>query len=1138
MTNGENDQDKDKHPILPKLKNENRRLANFSKSGIWDFRGKTALDELSDSLDVQTYASEINSIPDIWARPLLFEMALFNDKHKLHQLILGEWRGLLAIFALRKMLRLDELKAVNLDLNVFDNEQSKRDPFLQFAPAAINLIPKETLASSGASWRYLYMFVFGERAIGMTSPTTLVVTAADYHNVIQNPRITWYVNGRLEDPVQRLSNNLKAHLSGWIGKLRIFINAYPHKNNKEEIVQKWTYLGNLLRDFQNDLGTPAAVTLVDQPRLNIVGEKAVFFSFLNNTCLESGQGSDVLLKNSAQRNPVRKIILTDLEIADQWHLSAHNITVWGSTTLDIARPPHGNISNRNHLTQAAEDWRSEEFFTSKLFLLPKDSFPGAMPLNEPFVWQDEEYSPLLPLKKVIIEQFTAAELARLVNFRAVDEGIEVSVNLPLSGADNQERIYSAVKIYKKDESIVTTLTTPVLEIFPNFTSTTWKAYYTCYSTDVLSATFNVTPFAGQNEVLDYIDYPMGKSGSGKRCFWRTNTFPELLLCRASFPNQNRSGMEEVEAGVLLIRQPESQPPDGTIAANSIYSLGIDFGASGTNVYANLNNNAAPAPVNFKKRIWTITTVSAADRVELYNYFLPDDELEAPYLSIYHSFENYDFNAPANAQNHLEFEALRNGHIFFFSEYERFNARGKGIKVNLKWSDEPEDRVMIGAFLLQICLQSAAEAICKGASRMQVSYSYPAAFSEQQKTDLNQQWRTILPLCQNLTGLTIRVQDLTDQTESVASANFFMHHSLTNAVLDTGAIIIDIGSSTSDISIWGRGASDNNPRQKRNTLLRQMSLLFAGDNLFLSYLYQNPRFLENVFNISSTTLINLHQASDRSGFNAQANALLRRFSDYIFQELPKKSGTDNVKKLKQHLALGLSGIFYFLGLNVRQLIEQKNFPAQTPNIFIGGNGSRMFRWFDATAEHYNNNSPLNAFFRNVFLRAANLPSAGAQENINIQTAATLDMNSRLSDNFRLLSSPLPKAEAAYGLVCGGQTYIPKNTTAIIAGEKFKFDNQIYSWSKILTNEMLSDGIEEINNLPMLTDFLDTFNNLAGDNAIDEIVLENQVLEETKRQLHNTLGEFMGKVPKTIHVEPVFILALKHFLIERIRYDRAN
>ena len=38
----------------------------------------------------------------MWARPLLFEMALCDTNHPLHERIRGEWRGLLALLALNE----------------------------------------------------------------------------------------------------------------------------------------------------------------------------------------------------------------------------------------------------------------------------------------------------------------------------------------------------------------------------------------------------------------------------------------------------------------------------------------------------------------------------------------------------------------------------------------------------------------------------------------------------------------------------------------------------------------------------------------------------------------------------------------------------------------------------------------------------------------------------------------------------------------------------------------------------------------------------------------------------------------------------------------------------------------------------
>src|SRR3712207_15046 len=103
------------HPILPKLKSDHN-VGVFKEAGKWDARTRDALDKLSNGLKVDKIETEISSIPDMWARPMLFEMALFNAKHVLHERVLGEWRGLLGLLALKEVLRLNRLTVTKVTL--------------------------------------------------------------------------------------------------------------------------------------------------------------------------------------------------------------------------------------------------------------------------------------------------------------------------------------------------------------------------------------------------------------------------------------------------------------------------------------------------------------------------------------------------------------------------------------------------------------------------------------------------------------------------------------------------------------------------------------------------------------------------------------------------------------------------------------------------------------------------------------------------------------------------------------------------------------------------------------------------------------------------------------------------------------
>ena len=91
-------------PLLPKLK-ENSAV-NPDKASVWEEEHLDFLNALVKSLAVSGTIKDvghIDSIPDVWARPLLFQMALFDAQNTassefvsgLHDRVVGEWRALL-----------------------------------------------------------------------------------------------------------------------------------------------------------------------------------------------------------------------------------------------------------------------------------------------------------------------------------------------------------------------------------------------------------------------------------------------------------------------------------------------------------------------------------------------------------------------------------------------------------------------------------------------------------------------------------------------------------------------------------------------------------------------------------------------------------------------------------------------------------------------------------------------------------------------------------------------------------------------------------------------------------------------------------------------------------------------------------
>lgn len=195
----------DQNPLLPKCRDdEGYTVQVFKNPGIWDQRKKDQVLCLAQSLSVDETEgaySEVSSIPDIWARPLLFDMALFDPNHPLHKQVLGEWRGLLAVFALRDLLNLTAVSIQRVKIPASD-ANTVRQVTLGFTEALARLIPKKVVAND-TGWNDLYVILWNGKPIGMTSPTTLVCTAANYIDRIS--QLDWFNGRQLVDPTRHLS---------------------------------------------------------------------------------------------------------------------------------------------------------------------------------------------------------------------------------------------------------------------------------------------------------------------------------------------------------------------------------------------------------------------------------------------------------------------------------------------------------------------------------------------------------------------------------------------------------------------------------------------------------------------------------------------------------------------------------------------------------------------------------------------------------------------------------------------------------------------------------------------------------------------------------------------------------------------
>ena len=1005
--------EKKNYPLLPPLK-IGKAVGDLPKIGNWVSDNAVVLDNISSSLKVTAADgkfTDIDSIPSMWARPLLFEMALYDSGHPMHGRILGEWRGLLAMLALKEQqnlpLTIDEIEISDAD--------DKNAP--EFLRSLRKLMPEHTLEAS-TTWDKLYLILFDSQPIGMTSPTTLLCTSIDYTDYIS--KVPWFNGQFLCDPIASLGKADRVAVAGWLDHF-----------HKEHIVNLPNSNPNLNKELNNRI------------------------EFIIN-------GLNKQLDNFGEKlggQPETKPKFSD-------------------TGLGMK---HGLFAGMN------KPIAKKEYLTEKLFVIKDpDAFCRSLPpkVNGELTVKESRVTPILPIKSEVLSELDVTDLNKRITFEKTEKGIKVTLH-PFSGLevtqeytereDRIEPLYESREIIEIDE-------VPVLEIWPNFRKSDWQVYYTYFSDPVLG-TFYAEPY-GTHDGQQKVAAPQTSDVDIEKAITKTSHFPEVMVCK----------YKDEEAGILLVSAPDTLTDDG-----KTWNIGIDFGTSGTTVYRNDidDQQSSPNKIELVSRLLQVTKSREYHRDLSYDDFFSIESEKTPFLSLFQRFSDNNGLRP-----------LLDGHIHFVSNYENFPSAEK-IFTDLKWSPQPDDKIRASIFLEQLCFQCAAEAANEGVKKINWQFSYPIAFSEGDRDNFRQIWQRITDTCSTLTGL--QLGGVRSEPESIAAAQFFAStRQSKNAIgaFADGAVCIDIGGETSDISIWQDGK-----------LHWHGSLRLAGRRVFLDMLKGNPDFLEN-FGVNQSDINLLKEASEKktSDFYAQADAWIaesinsraQNGDQSWWQNFAIYTGQPQVKSFIQLIALGISGLLYYIGLILKHLNQTGNFKGKMPSVYIGGNGARILNWL------------ANGNFRSDETSKTRLKQI-------LRDASGFDTE---LTRFDLEISKSPKEETAYGLVQVKKnldwTQHQLNKTDVVAGETFMENGEEQAETEILTPERLASGLDATEELEQIRDFVESFNRVGWANG--KITLDQKTQDFIVTQLKNEFLEFKGKPPDGLRVEPLFILALK-FLLER-------
>jgi len=1101
-----------RHPVLPKLRLD-CRIKEINDPGRWVGSDRVALEDLASGLDIRNLAKEelsINSIPDIWARPILFEMALFerpvpdHDRpgHPLNKRITGEWRGLLTLLALREAIGMQDLTAAKIELvnakSTPSSQGGSRDRNgsrpLTFLEAITKLVPSRSI-SRDAKWTEIHVLLFGGESIGITSPTTLVCTATDCYGKVQG--LSWFDGRYFVDPIPHLDSDQKGAVKHWLIALRESLGNHTRIEPADEEV--WNSLLGVLSQFIDDLG-PASISTFEMGETSLEIKEGIFY-YLNPSIGGGGERSYVELVPSRDQAPHPSILVVDDDIAIQWRIPKRDIKVWGMSTLEQVTPYSITDGQRNVIggrrIQEVEIWSKEDFFTPTLTVVEQaNAFPGAIPTRVSGIGSlstkaGEPLTPILPLNKRLLDYLQPEDIGSRVIFEQGEGSIRVKLKLKLRGPDGNGKDFDISKDYAFGETQITRIgIPPVIAIWPNFSDPekVWKAYYVYYWLGSAKQTFAAKPYSfGSVTVLGFEE--KDSRGDVKRSTMRISGPPEAFVCSVKVGDPVSGTSRLLDSGIILAKT--ATPLD---TRNKKFQLGVDFGTTGTTVFSRqVDGGGRPLPLEFSDRLLRLTEPLGANLETLQHDFIPPGS-GVPYLSVFHDFF---------IRSGGDLRSVLDGHIRFVNDYRGFSAWEKGIAVDLKWSAAEDDRLRIQAFLEQSCVQAAAELANQGANVVELVYSYPTAFSEEmQNQGFPGIWRRAVAVASELTGMKFQGlhrpgQHPSDEpepsgiTESVAAGLFFKLDEKVKAPTSMGAICIDIGGSTSDIAVW-----------QKDRICWQTSLVLAGRSIFLDLIEKRRAFLKKF--VADTAALD-DPTIPRGAFYAQADAIIAKETQAIFQKLPIVAGDPLVAGVRRIITLGLSGLLFYIGLTIKYLTDSKVYEPYVPEVLIGGNGARLFHWLSPNG-HFENESNTTMLLKKAFIKASELGSP---------------------DLVRIKISPRPKFEAAFGLVClPTLDDIAAKESGVLAGESYKIDQKEGHWNSLITGEMLHKGVDVPVKLSQMDQFIDVFNDFATKPQNQTKKVEKVAkLSEVRSRLHGLLTDQTHPEQPRLLVEPPFILGLK-------------
>jgi hypothetical protein len=1108
-------------------------------------------------------AGELVSIPDVWAQVEVFRAALFDERHPLHARAEGQWRGLLAFFALRYSrgfeVSIDCLRFGRLTGNGTDRESERRND--RGVMAILGKV-RPKVALPGHDWSEIGLIRVGGNVVGLVVPTTIVCPARRPPAALVE-RLPWIAHDRIVDPltVPDLSGEEIALLAEFSQDASSFLvrpNGEPNADYNARFAARGLFapedagrvaLAHLkiaFDRFKQDAEEIVALKRLGRDlrgtfrprRLHLDGLPGQrLYPLLTNVKVRGPSRSEPLSETMLPTRPelqeagLNGIIIIDPNLPQAFGVRAAEINVWRGIKLQQVLD-HKDELDRVVVDAAANGYLCldpKDFFTSYFYRMNNVQVDA-----HPSLFKDA----LLPITPAVMMLLRPEDLPHSIEIAVGHMDNTVTLRLKLSGINGRDdRVYTVRKAYPLND-IINREPPTTLSFWPDFEHPEWRWHFTYYGgrlTQQFAPRMLVSMPAMAGFIAAGAANPAARVRQAKQLvseahllvddrlpldqtetpieLYRSEAAPEALYCDFVLDVRTPGFVESrarTPAGILLVPHRKPQPSSEECA------IAIDFGTVNTSVYRRIGGGN-PEPMSFRSHLVLPFAVDSPEKELPYRGFLPLKDIQIPFMTVLRDRQLQGVVA--------ERLPIWSSLIYYVTDVARGlgelevseSTRDAPLLFGLKWGVTPEERLPIRTFLAQAALQALAEVMARGIAPHRVTwrFSYPEAYSPSQQDDFFSAAAHAIEIAAAPDGSV--APKMTSDSESLSTALYFMKARPRDAPAMGDLVTIDIGGLTSDVSIW------HNRR-----LIWRNSLKLAGQHILLRYLLAYPDLVGRVADIHvnlrplNERITNLPDDKRQNGYEMLINS--RVFQDEFVENLHLMGGEPTGRTLRAVAELALLGILHYVGRTMQYCAKKSDGyrPKQAHiAVCLGGRASMLYKsLFDLNGQR----SQLD-------------PSLGA-----LQDAAP-----GLIGGAQLVYSDRPKHEVAYGLLVPQQGALGLDVEAddyrvkdIILGEEVRSGDSLLRYDSV-TRELGIAGEWQVLDLNELKAFVASLEHHSR--TIMAVQLdagaERAILNAVKAQLvtdRETLEKLSadGKLKdghvqsESTVIEPPFIVGLRELV----------